>query len=107
MVMIVFNMPDYDELCPLTRCNIIKLPESTGYDDEMASEPWYYVDENDFFPEELRQFLGLPEPLRKVFVQHHSDLFEVDFWLQAQQTTRAGDLPHIYPYADRCRLVHE
>jgi len=95
---------DYDELCPLTSCNIRKLPESTGYDDEMASEPWFFVDDNDVFPEEFRHFLGLPEPLRKVFLQHHSDLFEVDFWLQAQQAINAGDLPHIYPYADRCRL---
>ncbi len=95
---------DYDELCPLTSCNIRKLPASAGYDDEMAAEPWFYVDENDVFPEEFRNFLGLPAPLEKVFLEHHADLFGIDFWLQAQQAIQAGNLLHIYPYADSCRI---
>ncbi len=95
---------DYDELCPLTSCNIRKLPEAAGYDDEMASEPWFYVDQNDVFPQEFRNFLGLPEPLQGVFLQHHADLFEVDFWLRAQQAIQAGNLPHIFPYAPGCRI---
>jgi isocitrate dehydrogenase kinase/phosphatase len=95
---------DYDELCPLTSCNIRKLPEPAGYDDEMASEPWFYVDENDMFPEEFRNFLGLPDPLQEVFLQHHADLFEVDFWLGAQRAIQAGNLPHIFPYARSCQI---
>jgi isocitrate dehydrogenase kinase/phosphatase len=95
---------DYDELCPLTSCHIRKLPPSSGYDDEMASEPWFYVAENDVFPEEFRRFIGLPGPLREVFMQHHSDLFEVDFWLRAQQAVQTGELPHIFPYAQSCRI---
>ena len=95
---------DYDELCPLTSCNIRRMPEALGFDDEMASEPWFYVDENDVFPEEFRNFLALPDPLRNVFLQHHADLFDVDFWLRAQQAIQAGSWPHIYPYARGCRL---
>ncbi len=34
----------------------------------MASEPWFYVDENDVFPEEFQKFLGLRAPLRDVFL---------------------------------------
>ena len=95
---------DYDELCSLTSCNFRKLPEAAGYDDEMASEPWFHIEENDVFPEEFRNFIGLPQSLREVFLQHHADLFEVDFWLRAQQTIAAGNLPHIYPYAPSCRI---
>jgi isocitrate dehydrogenase kinase/phosphatase len=95
---------DYDELCPLTSCHIRKLPAASGYDDEMAAEPRFYVDENDVFPEEFRKFLGLPGPLREVFLQHHADLFEVDFWLRAQQAIQAGELPHIFPYDNSCRI---
>jgi len=95
---------DYDEITQLTTCRFRKLPSSSGYDDEMASEPWFYVDEDDVFPEEFRRFLGLPDPLREVFLQHHADLFEVDFWLGAQEAIQAGELPHIYPYADSCRI---
>jgi len=95
---------DYDELCPLASCNIRKLPQAAAYEDEMASEPWFWVDPNDVFPQEFRNFLGLSEPLREVFLQHHADLFEVDFWLQAQQAIQAGNLPHIFPYDLSCRI---
>ena len=95
---------DYDELCPLTSCRFRKLPPAYEYENEMASEPWFYVDENDVFPEEFQKFLGLRPPLRAVFLEHHNDLFEVSFWQQAQQVIQAGELPHIYPYARDCRL---
>ena len=95
---------DYDELCLLTSCHFRKLPPAHGYEDEMASEPWFYVGENDVFPEEFKNFLGLRAPLDDVFCKHHNDLFDVDFWKQAQQMIQAGELPHIYPYAQDCRL---
>ena len=95
---------DYDELCLLTSCRFRKLPPASEYENEMASEPWFYVDENDVFPEEFQKFLGLRPPLRDVFCEHHNDLFEVSFWQQAQQMIQAGELPHIYPYARNCRL---
>jgi isocitrate dehydrogenase kinase/phosphatase len=95
---------DYDELCLLTSCYFRKLPPAYEYENEMASEPWFYVGENDVFPEEFIKFLGLRAPLRDVFCEHHNDLFEVSFWQQAQQMIQAGELPHIYPYARSCRL---
>ena len=95
---------DYDELCLLTSCHFRKLPPAYEYENEMASEPWFYVGENDVFPEEFIKFLGLRAPLRDVFCEHHNDLFEVSFWQQAQQMIQAGKLPHIYPYARNCRL---
>jgi isocitrate dehydrogenase kinase/phosphatase len=73
----------------------------------MTSEPWFYVDENDVFPEEFQNFLGLRTPLRDVFCEHHNDLFEVSFWQQAQQMIQAGEQPHIYPYARNCRLIRK
>jgi isocitrate dehydrogenase kinase/phosphatase len=89
---------DYDELCLLTSCNFRKLPESSSYEEELSDEPWFYVGEHDFFPEEFRRFLGLPDPLRNVFMEHHANILEVDFWLRAQEAIKAGELPHIYPY---------
>jgi isocitrate dehydrogenase kinase/phosphatase len=94
---------DCDELCPLTSCRFRKLPPAYEDENEMASEPWFYVDENDVFPEEFQKFLRLP-PLRNVFCEHHNDLCEVSFWQQAQQMIQAGELAHIYPYAHNCRL---
>jgi isocitrate dehydrogenase kinase/phosphatase len=95
---------DYDELCPLTACNFRKIPQSAGYDDELAAEPWYVVAENDVFPEEFKSFLGLPDHLLQTFLEHHSDLLDVVFWHKAQAAIRAGELPHIFPYAQSRRI---
>jgi len=95
---------DYDELCSLTSCNFRKLPPPSIEDDEMAAEPWFYVDENDVFPEELQYFMELSGSLKKVFLKHHADLFDVDFWQQTQAKIRADELPHVYPYSMSCRI---
>ena len=95
---------DYDELCSLISCNFRKLPPPSLNEDEMAAEPWFYVDENDVFPEELKSFIALSGSLREVFLEHHADLFDVDFWQQTQDKIRAGELPHIFPYSNRCRI---
>ncbi|MBT8372282.1 MAG: bifunctional isocitrate dehydrogenase kinase/phosphatase [Deltaproteobacteria bacterium] len=95
---------DYDEICTLTSCHFRNLPPAADYEDEMASEPWFYVDENDVFPEEFIKFIGLPDPLKAVFLQHHADLFEIDFWQRAQEAIQAGELPHIFPYSESCRF---
>jgi isocitrate dehydrogenase kinase/phosphatase len=100
---------DYDELCLLTTCNFKNLPQSFNFDDELAPEPWFYVNDNDVFPEEFQNFLGLPAALKEVFMSHHSDLLTVDFWINTQEKIKAGQLPHIFPYkrADRNIKEHE
>lgn len=95
---------DYDELCSLTSCSFRQLPPPSVYDDEMAAEPWFYVGENDVFPEELQSFIELTGSLKKQFLKHHADLFDVVFWQQTQDNIRAGELPHIFPYSDHCRI---
>ena len=98
---------DYDELRLLTSCNFRQLPPPSVMDDEMAAEPWFYVDENDVFPEELQNFIELSGFLRKEFFKYHSDLFEVDFWQHTQDKIRAGELQHIFPYSKRCRIKRD
>jgi isocitrate dehydrogenase kinase/phosphatase len=95
---------DYDELCPLTVCNFRNIPQSDSYDDELAAEPWYVVAENDVFPQEFKNFIGLPDHLLQFFLEHHSDLLDVVFWRRAQAAVTAGELPHIFPYAQSRRL---
>ena len=95
---------DYDEICPLTDCHFRNIPPSASYDDELASEPWYAVAENDVFPQEFKHFLGLPDHLLQIFLEHHADLLDVAFWHKAQTAIKAGKLPHIFPYAQSRRL---
>jgi isocitrate dehydrogenase kinase/phosphatase len=90
---------DYDEIVPLTDCNFRKVPTPRNHMQEMASEPWYFVAENDVFPEEHARFLGLSPRLKEIFVQHHQDLLHPGFWQSVQADIRAGQIKHIAPYA--------
>lgn len=95
---------DYDELCPLTDCNFRHLPQAHRHEEEMASEPWFLVDENDVFPEEFASFLALPPDLREIFLTYHGDLLRPEFWRRAQDQIRSGLMTPILPYAEAQRL---
>jgi isocitrate dehydrogenase kinase/phosphatase len=95
---------DYDELRPLTDCNFRKFPQARTYEEELAAEPWFHIDEKDVFPEEFLRFMGLPIRVRETFLQHHGDLLEVDFWQQTQQRLEAGEIITIRPYLETYRL---
>jgi len=89
---------DFDEICPLTECRFRRKPAAASYEDELASEPWYFVGDNDIFPEEFEHFLGLTGDLREVFMAHHKDLLSVDFWRRTQEQIEAGVPIHVFPY---------
>jgi isocitrate dehydrogenase kinase/phosphatase len=95
---------DYDELCLLSVCNFRVMPQPQTYDEEISSEVWFGVGSNDVFPEELQNFLGLKRSLRKIFIAHHSELFDVTFWRKIQFRINAGELIEIFPYGERNRL---
>jgi isocitrate dehydrogenase kinase/phosphatase len=89
---------DYDEIVTLTDCNFRNIPQPRTYMEEMADEPWYTVDENDVFPEELSRFLGLSAEHRELFIRFHEDLLTVDFWKAIQTEIGNGIIRHIRPY---------
>jgi isocitrate dehydrogenase kinase/phosphatase len=70
----------------------------------MAPEPWFSVADEDVFPEEMRSFLGLRDEFEKVFLEHHSDLFDVDFWRRVQERVEAGEIIDVFPYGAERRL---
>ncbi len=98
---------DYDELCLLSICNFRVMPQPRSYDEELSAEPWFGVGENDVFPEELRNFIGLQGVLKEVFLEHHDDLFDVHFWHQVQYRIRGGETIDIFPYGQNKRLTHD
>jgi len=97
---------DYDELSLLTDCVFRHLPQAQTPEQEMAAEPWYFVGENDVFPEEFEAFMVPPGKLRKRFLQRHRDLFTVEFWQSMQERQRHGDMPDVFPYPESRRLRH-
>jgi isocitrate dehydrogenase kinase/phosphatase len=97
---------DYDELSFLSDCTFRVMPPSRSYEEELSEEPWFSVGENDIFPEEFSYFLGLTGGLKDLFLQEHSDLFEVDLWQQIQAQIRARTVMDIFPYEQSKRLRH-
>ncbi len=95
---------DYDELCLLTDCNFRTAPTPRDSIEELSAEPWFFVGEHDCFPAEFKPWLGLQEPWRSVFMEHHADLYEPDFWRDLQSRILAGEVIDILPYPHSKRL---
>jgi isocitrate dehydrogenase kinase/phosphatase len=89
---------DYDELCLVTDCRFREIPEARHEEDEMLSETWYYVGDNDVFPETFINFLGFDAELKKVFLDAHREILTADWWRGIQQRLREGDLLEVLPY---------
>jgi isocitrate dehydrogenase kinase/phosphatase len=89
---------DYDELCRVTDCQFRDLPTASNDEDEMRAEPWFYVGEQDIFPETFLSFLGMSGDQREDFLQAHSDLFQASFWRRTQQRLEAGEVLEVLPY---------
>ena len=95
---------DYDEICFLDECKFRRFPPAMSFEDELTAEPWFHVSRGDIFPAEFERFLGLSGEPRRVFEEHHADLFDVAFWRDAQQRTARSEITHIFPYAPELRL---
>ncbi len=95
---------DYDEIEYMTDCNFRRIPEAPNPEAEMSGEAWYSVARNDVFPEEFGTFLlGNPET-RRVFLKHHADLLEPEFWRQTKQKILDGYVPDFFPYPEEMRF---
>jgi isocitrate dehydrogenase kinase/phosphatase len=95
---------DYDELGLLTTCRFRSIPKARSLHQEFEASPWFYVGPHDIFPEEFKTFLGLQGELRDIFVEHHADLFEANFWRSIQERLESGEIVDIYPYKQSRRL---
>lgn len=73
---------DYDEISYMTDMNFRAIPPARYPEDELASEPWYSVAENDVFPEEFRYFLCCDKQVCHYFEAQHHDLLSPEYWQQ-------------------------
>ena len=89
---------DYDELCRVTDCRFRDLPQAPTPDDEMRAESWFYVADNDVFPETFLNFLGFEGRLRDVFLDRHGEILEGGWWRALQERLRSGDVVEVLPY---------
>jgi len=89
---------DYDELCLLQECNYRKMPQAQSYDQMMSGDAWYFVADNDVFPEQFTQFLGLEGELLDIFMHHHADVLDYQFWNELKEKHNDGALIEFLPY---------
>ena len=89
---------DYDELCAVTDCHFRDLPQATNLEDEMRGEAWFYVADNDIFPETFIRFLAFTDAQRAAFVKMHGEILTAAFWRGVQERLREGDVLEVLPY---------
>jgi isocitrate dehydrogenase kinase/phosphatase len=89
---------DYDELCLVTECRFREVPQSQHDEDEMRADAWFYVAENDVFPETFLNFLGFDPGLKQVFLEAHAEILTADWWRGIQQRLKEGELLEVLPY---------
>ena len=89
---------DYDELCRITDCRFRDLPQAETLDDEMRAESWFFVGDNDVFPETFLNFLGFEGRLREVFLDKHGEILRAAWWRALQERLQGGDMVEVLPY---------
>ncbi len=89
---------DYDEIEYITDCNFRHVPAPRNEEDEMSGEVWYSVGPKDVFPETFAPFLLGNPAVREVFMKHHADLLDADFWQAHKQRIAQGHVFDVFPY---------
>jgi len=97
---------DYDEIEYITDCNFRRVPVPQTEEEEMSGEIWYAVGPRDVFPETFAPFLLGNPAVREVFMQHHADLLDVEFWQGHKDRIQAGYVHDVFPYPRTKRFVH-
>ena len=98
---------DYDEIEYITDCNFRRVPKARNEEEEMSGEVWYKVGPTDVFPETFGPFLLGNPVVREVFLRHHADLLDSDFWQGCKERILAGDVHDVFPYELAKRFTHQ
>jgi isocitrate dehydrogenase kinase/phosphatase len=89
---------DYDEIEYITDCNFRTVPAARNEEEEMSGEVWYTVGPHDVFPETFGPFLLGNDAVREVFMKHHADLLQAEFWQSHKERIQAGHVHDVFPY---------
>ncbi|MGB5209384.1 MAG: bifunctional isocitrate dehydrogenase kinase/phosphatase [Gammaproteobacteria bacterium] len=89
---------DYDELCLVTECNFRDMPKAATLEEEMQAEAWFYVGEDDVFPEQFISFLGLEPKHLDIFMEYHAEILTAAFWRDLKTRHLNGEVIEVLPY---------
>lgn len=89
---------DYDEICHMTEIKIREIPKARSEEEELSSEPWFHIGEDDFFPEQFEYFVVNHPRVRERFLVHHPELLDPVYWKKIQNDLIAKKRHDIFPY---------
>jgi isocitrate dehydrogenase kinase/phosphatase len=96
---------DYDDIVHMTECDFRRIPPPRTPEEEMSAEPYWSVGPNDVFPEQFARFLVSEPRMQEIFLHHHRDLTDPEFWLGKQARIRAGVQEDVFPYPETVRFA--
>jgi len=97
---------DYDEVCRLDEVNIRAMPAPRSAEEEFASEPWFAVGDNDFFPQQFESFVASQPKFREKFLEQHAELLQPAYWRGVQRDIARGRRLDVFPYQQHKRFCH-
>ena len=71
---------DYDEIMRMTDVRIRRIPPPRTPEQEMATEPWYRVEDTDFFPEQFVHFVMSHPKVHQLLLKYHADIITPEYW---------------------------
>ncbi|MEM7467228.1 MAG: isocitrate dehydrogenase kinase/phosphatase-domain containing protein, partial [Pseudomonadota bacterium] len=89
---------DYDELTLVTDCNFRELPQSAFEEDDLRGDAWFYVGEDDIFPEQFLKFLAMDAELKQLFLNVHGDILTADYWRDIKRQHQENKVLEVVPY---------
>ena len=96
---------DYDEIMPMREIRVRAIPPARTPEQEMASEPWYRVEETDFFPEQFEHFVMSYPKVRELLLKHHADLLDPEYWKIIVTDLDNGVHADVFPYSRKLRFA--
>ncbi len=96
---------DYDEIQPMGEMSFRRIPPARSYEEELAAEPYWSVGPTDVFPEQFERFLVAEPRAKAIFLEHHCDLLDPEFWKSKQARVRAGIQEDVFPYPEEARFA--
>lgn len=95
---------DYDEIMPMKEIRVRAIPPARTPEQEMATEPWYRVEDTDFFPEQFEHFVMSYPKVRALLLKHHADLLDPEYWQGIVADLENGIHADVFPYSRKVRF---
>lgn len=95
---------DYDEITTMDQPTFRRIPKPRNDQDEMSSEPWYPVADNDVFPEEFKFFMFPDRNKKSIFDKKFNKLLDSDYWQSVQKNIQDNGMGDYYPYSNKSRM---